>query len=242
MFMKIKHSESKIIYILGENFLGRLFISFMAIANPQDFESNRFLNFILLWIFVIYIWSKRIRDFCKKPDSEPVLLKHSEKITKPKMAEFIVIIAMIGFSSTIYYLLYGTFKLQYLFGSHMELFGRIGLLTFSIQIIFFITEIITMAILVSWVQELEFKRKEFIPYGGIFLALTWGASHFITGSSLARSILVDFTWKFSDIFSYDTLITGFYYVMISLLIGLILMIKKRNYRYTFTTIILLYIL
>ncbi len=243
MLMKIKHSEHKIIYmLLGENFLGRLFLLFMVTVYPHDFDSNRFYSYILLWIFVIYIWSKRIKDFYKKPDSNPTLLPDSEKVLKPKTTELMAIIAMIGFSIIIYYLLYGTFKLQYLFESHMKLFGSIGLLTFFIQTAFFIAEIITMGMLVSRVQELELKRREFIPYGGIFLALTWGASHFITGSSLAGNILMDLTWRFSDVFSSYTLITGFYYLMISLLSGIIFMILKRNYRYAFPAIILLYLL
>lgn len=99
-----------------------------------------------------------------------------------------------------------------------------------------------MAMLVSHIQELGLKRNGLIPYGGIFLAFTWGLSHFLTGSSLAGNILMDFSWKFSDVFSDYTLVTGFYYAVISLMIGILFIILKRNWKYAFPAIILLYIL
>jgi len=212
---------------------------FLSAIYPAD--PNLFLNCILLWGAMIYVWIPQIVNYLKNPEFTHIIFKHS-KTSKPKVTEVMTIVVLFSFSIIIYNLLYSTFKLEYLFTSHIELFGNLGLLSFFIQITYFVVEVLMMTIVVARVQELTSKRKDIIPYGGIFLAFTWGLSHFITGSSLAGSILMDISWVYSDILSSYALITGLYYVIISLLIGAIFIILKRDLCYAFPIIALLYIL
>jgi len=51
-----------------------------------------------------------------------------------------------------------------------------------------------------------------------------------SGSSLAGNIFMDFDWGFSDMFSSHVLSIGFYYIMISLLVGILPILLKGDNR------------
>lgn len=132
--MKEIYSHRKIIFMLLENnFLGRLLIVFIARVNPDD---NLFYHYILLWLFMIYLWLRRIITFSKKKDFEIGPPNNSEIESRPKNMQLMASMAMVCFSAILYYLLYGTFKLIYLWDSHMELFGSMGLLTLFSQLLY----------------------------------------------------------------------------------------------------------
>jgi hypothetical protein len=238
--MDTKHMKRKLIRILlVNNFIGRFFILFMAKANPEE---NLFCIYTLLWEFMVYIWWRDTKYSAKKYDLNPELLSYSKKTSKFQTKSFLIAGAMIGLSILIYRLLFGIFKLEYMLNAHMDQFGNFGFMSFFAQIIYFAIEIIAISIVASQAHDLAPKERWFIPYGGVVLAVTWGGSRFFTGSGLAGSIFMDFTWQLSSLFSSYSLRIGFYYITISLLIGILPALFRGDNSRIFPVAVLLYLL
>ncbi len=238
--MEINCVDRKFIgYFLSENFVGRLFILLLAKMYP-DF--NTFYTCLLLWGIVACFWLLHLKAFTQKSDYNFVIFGPPEKFFKPETQKLIAAAGIIVLSALAYRFIFDAFKLEYLFKSHMEQFGNLGLLSCFAQIIYYIAEIIIITLIAVRVQDLSPQKRWFIPYGGIFLAATWGFSRFLTGSSLAGNIFMDFNWSFSDMFSPHVLNVGFYYVIISLLVGILPILFKGDNRWILPIAATLYIL
>jgi hypothetical protein len=177
----------------------------------------------------------------KRTPEIKLLFKHEIK-TRVNPSRFIAVIACIFVSISVYYLLYSDFKLKLLYKSYLEIFEQWGVLIFFAQLIYFTGEMFIMVFLISYIQGIATEKGKVAPYGGFFLALTWGASHFIIGSSLTGNVLTVFDRKLWDVGSLSNTTIGIYYIMISLLMGVIFNLLNKDFRYAFPMAVLLYLL
>jgi hypothetical protein len=161
---------------------------------------------------------------------------------QPEPIRFVAAFACISISIAVYYLFYGDFKLIFLYESHLEIFKQWSVLTFFAQVIYYISEAFLVLSIVCCIQVIATENGKVAPYGGLFLALTWGASHFITGNGLAESILTSFDWKLWAVGSSSNMTAGIYYIIISLLIGMVFNLLDQDFRYAFPAAALLYLL
>lgn len=97
-----------------------------------------------------------------------------------------------------------------------------GLLKFTIQYIYYMFETMIILLIIVFSQkafELLFNNK-YIPYGGIFLSLTWGMTHIIS----------------KDLF------VGIYLMFFSLLYGIAYLLLNRDFKKAYIVIFLMFVL
>ncbi len=97
-----------------------------------------------------------------------------------------------------------------------------GIVTFIFQNIYYLFEAALILLTIAFGQkfgETLFKKGS-LPYGGIFLALTWGLIHILLQGTM----------------------TGVYAVFMSLLYGLVYILLQKNIRYSYMMIALVFIL
>ncbi len=73
-------------------------------------------------------------------------------------------------------------------------FERLGVLKFVFQYIYYLFEAFLISLIVIFGQKAceKWFKNEAIPYGGIFLALTWGLMHIVSKGSVAIGLLSAF--------------------------------------------------
>lgn len=73
-------------------------------------------------------------------------------------------------------------------------FQRLGVLKFVFQYIYYLFEAFLISLIVIFGQKAceKWFKNEAIPYGGIFLALTWGLMHIVSKGSVAIGLLSAF--------------------------------------------------
>ena len=101
-------------------------------------------------------------------------------------------------------------------------FGSQAIFAFIGQYIYYIVESVLFLSIVVFGQkfgELAF-RKNNVPWGGILCGLTWGLGHILT----------------------QNLFTGIYSAAISIAFGIVYLLLKRNVRYTYLVIALMFML
>lgn len=103
---------------------------------------------------------------------------------KMKLWQWLCIVLCIAFSLIVSYWDWNGFKvvIEYQYN---------GLLKFIFQYLYYIFETALFTLALVYAQkafELWFK-KNYIPYGGIILALTWGLGHIITQASISAGLL-----------------------------------------------------
>lgn len=106
-----------------------------------------------------------------------------EKGSKVKVWQWCLTTIIIIFSLIISYIDWKGFKV-------IKEFQYNGLLKFIFQYIYYIFEVMLVTLILVFGQKAFEKwfKKENIPYGGIILALTWGAAHFFTKDFLTGCV------------------------------------------------------
>lgn len=102
-------------------------------------------------------------------------------------------------------------------------FVNLGLLKFTFQYIYYFFETILFVLIIVFAQkagETWFNKKS-IPWGGIFVALTWGLAH---------------------IFTKGDLMAGVYTLIVGLIYGITYLVSKKNLYIAFPLILLMFIL
>lgn len=232
--MVIRNEWKVVLYFILCNFGFRIIIFSL---HKIDWKTT-FLDVALCLLFVACFWCKDLMKYFKAKDCTIVMKSTESKATIHKVYLMIVIIIL---SSAFYYCFFGKIKVIYLLQNHLEMYGYIGVLSFVIQILYFVTEILTMVTIVKLVPLRSNLSKFRIEWGGLFLALTWGVSHFFTGSSLTGKIMTDFAWNI-DTFSQYNLYTGIYYLVICIFLGIICASFKNNFKYAMIFSVLIYLI
>lgn len=101
-------------------------------------------------------------------------------------------------------------------------FGSQGIIAFVAQYAYYLVEsILFLAVIVLGQKfgELAFKKAN-IPWGGIFCGLTWGLGHILTQDFL----------------------TGIYSMTLAVVYGVVYLLLKKNVRYTYPVLALMFML
>ena len=132
----------------------------------------------------------------------------------PKGIAVLIILAVL-------FVLYMSYSWNWVFKPYAE-FNTLGLPRFIFQYIYYIFETLVMYLIVSFAQEFGERlfKKRLIPYGGIFLGLTWGIGHF-------------FTQDFA---------TGVLAIVAGAILGLVYVAAKKNPKYAFPIMVLLFMI
>lgn len=97
-----------------------------------------------------------------------------------------------------------------------------GIVNSLFQNIYYWFEAVLILLTIAFGQKFgeTLFKKDSLPYGGIFLALTWGLIHILLQGTM----------------------TGIYAVFMSLLFGMVYILLKKNIRYSYVMIALVFIL
>ncbi len=180
----------------GWKFLGLSFLTFCALGlelllalgiEPLIYgaEMNEWnvTQWILHWILTCAVWiiaGVLLLALSKKKLSYDPL---SEK-SPLKLLPTISAILLFAFMLVISYMNWNGLKVIKEFQNH-------GLAKFIFQYLYYIVETFLVVLVIVFAQragELWFKNK-FIPYGGLFVALTWGLVHTLTKGDVTTGIL-----------------------------------------------------
>ncbi|MCL2108339.1 MAG: hypothetical protein FWH20_03225 [Oscillospiraceae bacterium] len=146
-----------------------------------------------------------------------------ENKSKAPALNWIIVLAMLILAVIASYFSWDMrFKPSAEFAGFAKLFGNRAVLAFVGQYVYYVVESILFLCIVVFGQkfgELAF-RKHNIPWGGIACGLTWGIFHIAT----------------QDLF------TGIYCAIISVAFGAVYLLLKRNVRYTYFVIMLMFML
>ncbi len=104
----------------------------------------------------------------------------------------------------------------------MKLYANLGVLAFILQYIYYAFEALLILLSIVFGQkagEILFIKVN-IPWGGLFLALTWGLVHIFTG----------------------TVISGLFSMVCAIIFGTTFLLLKNNIRYAYPIIFFMFIL
>ncbi|OPJ64901.1 hypothetical protein [Clostridium oryzae] len=178
-------------------------------------DSINFILVILVWAisaYYLFSLSKSKLDFN--------ILKTNEKPTKINLFIALLLLASAIIVTTALW----NFKLKPVaeFSMHIKSFGTLGIISFILQYIYYVFEIVLATLIISFGQkfgDLMFKSSK-IPWGGILLAITWGLIHIV--------------WKGSIVF-------GCFIALDGILFGTIYLLVKKNIYYAFPIIFLMFV-
>lgn len=145
------------------------------------------LQNIVHWIITCILWGIVIALLIKEAKSK-YGFDLFEKTQKMKTLQWIAASACLIFTLSISYIDWGGFKVA-------KEFYYNGLLKFIFQYIYYVFETGLFTLIIVFGQkafEEWFGHKKF-PYGGILVALTWGAGHILTKGSLSTGLLTAFS-------------------------------------------------
>jgi len=184
-------------------------------ASTQNMLFNRFMV-VLCWAVlttVFYKWSKN-KDIFNKLFWKNISLK------RLLLIGVIVVAFHAGFNYFYFERLLPQIIIEHsrFITSHGNIFGNIG---FLLQLFYYFFESTLVLFMLAFFQlagEIKFK-KEFVPWGGLGLALTWGVGHFLNG-----------------------LESGFLAIALSLVIGIVYLAGKKAFVPVFLMTFLLFMI
>ena len=182
---------------LAWGFLGMSFLSFCGLGlevlimfeiEPRLYgvEVNAWSEsqYIMHWIFTCIVWiivgALLLVLTKKKMKFDPLSIKSSVKLL-PAILSFVLFLGMLIIS----YLGWNGLKI-------LKELNNLGLARFIFQYIYYVVETLLVILIIVFAQkagELWFKNP-LIPYGGIFVALTWGLVHMLTKGDVLTGIIV----------------------------------------------------
>jgi len=97
-----------------------------------------------------------------------------------------------------------------------------GIVKFIFQHIYYLFETVLIVLTIAFGQKFgeEITKRTGLPYGGLFLALTWGLIHILT----------------------QGIMTGVYAFAMAILYGIVYILLKKNIRYAYLLITVMFIL
>jgi len=141
---------------------------------------------IIHWMVICIIWFI-VGNFLISLASKKYDFNLWENKTKLKGWQYIGVVICLIVSISSHYVDWEGFK-------PLLEFQRLGALKFVFQYIYYLFETFLISLIVIFGQTAceKWFRNEAIPYGGIFLALTWGLMHIVSKGSVAVGILTAF--------------------------------------------------
>ena len=164
-----------------------------------------------LAVFLMYMYSKKklnfdVFDYRDKPSAKALL-----------WALGLLVIATLGMTME-----WGQFKPIAEFHSLSLLYGKMGIIAFIFQYVYYLFEAMLIVLTIVFGQkagELLF-RKTNIPWGGLASGVFWGLPHLFT----------------------KNLLTGVLGFLVSILYGVAYLLVKKNVRFAYPLIFLMFVL
>lgn len=181
----------------------------------EDLVSKNSINYILHWILTCIIWgifAFIIIEYSKKSTDFNVFMYKSKPELKYIIISTVILLTVIVFTNALFW---EGFK-------PAQEFKNLGVSKFIFQYVYYLFEIVLVVLMIAFGQragELLFKNTS-IPWGGIFLGLTWGIAH-------------SFTKNFS---------TGIVLLFVSVLFGSVYILLRKNVFYAYPFILLMFVL
>lgn len=189
-----------------------LILEKMIIGKPtSEFQS---INFIIHWIMTCIVWgivAFMLVKYSKKNNSFDVFMYRD----KPNTKQIAISLLLLLITTTVSLVSWKGFK------PYIEL-KRLGVNKFIFQYIYYIFEIMLVVLSIAFGQkagEVRFNNSK-VPWGGIFLGLTWGLVHILTQS----------------------LSTGIIAAGSSIIYGILYNLLNKNIRYVYFIILLMFLL
>jgi hypothetical protein len=187
----------------------------------MDLKSLHFHTIIIHWISTIIVWCFGL--FILNILSKKAGYNIFEYKNKPALINWIIIGIIIIFSAIGSYIAWEMrFKPYVEFSRFLSRYGKIGIIAFIFQYLYYIVESMLFLAIVVFAQEFGERTflKKLVPWGGIMCGLTWGLGHIIT----------------QDLF------TGIYSLIISILFGVVYIQTKKNIKYAYIIIAIMFII
>jgi len=178
-------------------------------------------SIIIHWICTIIVWCSGL--FILISLSRKAKFFIFEHRNKPKTINWIITGVIIIITAIGSYIGWNMrFKPFVEFNGFIDRYESMGIIAFIFQYLYYIVESMLFLAIIVFAQEFgerAFIRK-IIPWGGIFCSLTWGLVHILT----------------------QGLSTGIYTFFASILFGLVYLQMKKNIKYAYIIITLMFII
>jgi hypothetical protein len=200
-----------------------IFISDMfSVIYKKPFENFGFSTNIVYFIIICIawgIWGILLYSISKNKLNYNIF---SSKEKPAKINIYITIFILILITATMTMLWNFSFKPITELDTQIKLYGILGIITFIFQYIYYGFETVLIILTISFAQEMGEKilKKHTIPWGGIFLGVTWGLLHVITKNAGV----------------------GFVALIESILFGYTYLLLKKNIAYAYPFIFLMFVL
>ena len=180
------------------------------------------IGIIIHWVCTIIVWCIGILVLILL--SKKAGFNVFENKNKPKLINWIIVGALVIITITISYINWDMrFKPLVEYNGFINKYDSAGIALFITQYLYYFVESILFVAIIVFGQEFGermFKNK-IIPWGGILCGLTWGVAHIVTKESLIMGVLL---------------------LLISVFYGVVYVQLKKNIRYAFIVIALMFML
>lgn len=186
--------------------------------------NSQLIQDVLHWIMTCIIWGVVTMVLIKK-SRDKFNYSVFNDMNKPTKKGIILTIVLFIITILIGIALWnGQFKPIAEFYKKCSIYGSYGgVIAFIFQYIYYAFEAMLMVLIIAFgekIGEIKFGKNKRIPYGGILLALTWGLVHILT----------------------KDLTTGIFGVIIAIVYGYTYLALNKNFKYSYITIMLMFML
>ncbi len=170
---------------------------------------------IVHWAVVCFIWGM-VGAFLIYLSARVYKINITNRQNKPSASGVFIIIVAVAAAISLKLLIWHGWK-------PLQEFYNSGWFQFIFQYVYYMFEMLIVTLTVVFTQQAGEKlfKNSYIPYGGIVLALTWGASHFITQGSPLIALS---------------------YVMCALLFGIAFTAAKKNIYIAYPVILIMFLI
>ena len=192
------------------------------IYGTTDFSTFGVKGNIIHWICTIIAWG--ISIFVLNLLSKKAGYNVFENKSKPKLINWIIVGALVIITIIISYINWDMrFKPFVEYHYFINKYNSIGITLFITQYLYYFIESMLFLAIIIFGQEFGERmfKNRIIPWGGILCGLTWGLVHIISKESMT---------------------TGLSFLLVSIFYGVVYIQLKKNIKYAYITIALMFML
>ena len=185
------------------------------------FDIGRVGPILIHWGFTCAVWGLGAWLLCRAAKKRGFDIFESR--TNPPLINWSIVLVIMAALIAMSYISWEGFKPVMGFAAMERRFGGYALIAFIAQHIYYFFEVAIFLPIIAFGQkygEMTFKKNS-IPWGGILCGLTWGLVHILTQQSLFVGIVAA-VW--------------------GLAYGITYLLLKKNIRYTYPIILLMFVL
>ncbi|MGL4343998.1 MAG: hypothetical protein ACRCTE_02280 [Cellulosilyticaceae bacterium] len=199
----------------------------VMIYGTSNWREWGLMRTLLHWTITCIVWGSMaywIYRIGKKNGYD--LLQRGEK---PKASAWLIVCVCLGICVAMSYISWdGAFKVIAEFESKMKTYGDYGWVAYIFQYVYYLFETVLVLFVVAYGQKFgegvfqkRVKWAHKVPWGGILCGITWGLIHILSKGSLSTGLALAFC---------------------SMLYGVSYLLLKKDARYAYPLITLMFIL